>query len=445
MEEALVEVSAKAINPSTDYGNMQSEQSQRKMQSEQSRRTRWSRSNSSNAVGIHAWALVRATQPTNSCFWILVPLLISVIVVAVQLLVLTILIYEGLIPRCTIHDHGRLGEWCVPLESGVPNANGLYIDGGFCYTCHGVYDITSGNMSDKKFQTMFSEPITRTTALDAWFERAADHCIETDIDPGHCDHFVINNSHVALTIAFTLFFTVIIIMHPILSDIDQAAIEALFLSHRLKSASVSMPKAVLAITRFCHMARSWVLPPLTLGAMASLLLSGKLASDQLILNGLAIGIVASFDDVVVTYFLRPEDTEQIREELDSYSNANSDCVDDNATSWASRRIVAFGFYMTCACAVLAGSPFTLSTDPHEHGCNVGAGHVSELIFYAGMVFFALDLLFRHWGYLFSSRCPRRPTECVTFPWWLDVVSCALAQMFLIAMMYVALQLHQLST
>jgi hypothetical protein len=96
-----------------------------------------------------------------------------------------------------------------------------------------------------------------------------------------------------------LFFTALLIVAPILDDIDDAVDLEMFTDQRcLRVKDFNHRHVVEALNWVSCSFRKWVLPMMVVGASLGLILRSPLTSQNLLLNGVAITFVTTLDDTI---------------------------------------------------------------------------------------------------------------------------------------------------
>ena len=175
----------------------------------------------SNTESIHLWAIAVVTDPaTHWCRAALVAGL-SLVLVALQLLVLAWVIIEASAPACTVHSDCSAGLYCwrfaysldqmgarSPIEAGSNTTSARCQDCGFLLSSQETMAWYATNcsaagaaMTFERYGEITNPRIIELGAAKAWLApwneeeywcASIDYCRVTDYDIGECDHLVLN-------------------------------------------------------------------------------------------------------------------------------------------------------------------------------------------------------------------------------------------------------------
>jgi len=260
---------------------------------------------SSNSL--HEWCVNNSTHPDSSLLVVVGATTFSFVFVLLQVILLASVILESSFHRCVTDKDCHLGEWCSPALGGsFSTSPGVCFD---CWSAKMFYDARFLNASYETYPDPYEA--MAEAAGDEWLLGGSAHCNRTDRHPRRCDHLA--NSLESLTPLNLIVFvcTAVMIVGPILDDVDEAYIVARYATHH---AEYTMPHGcrrlfVEVLTGVTSELRRWVLPMMTVGAGLGLLLGASLSAQNLLLNGIAITFVTTMDNTLCWIFIRPQPDE----------------------------------------------------------------------------------------------------------------------------------------
>mmetsp|Transcript_16963 Transcript_16963/g.28168 ORF Transcript_16963/g.28168 Transcript_16963/m.28168 type:complete len:485 (+) Transcript_16963:209-1663(+) len=205
-------------------------------------------------VGFHSWVLMRSTRSSTSTMAAAAGCVASFILIVFQSIVLVAVITESAFPGCEFDESCRPGQYCTPAK--------------VCQDCS----------HDPGASTM---------------------CSGTDTD--HCDYIVEYHQGVSLSTILVLVFAFIYIVQQIVKDMDQSSWESDAAMQRLGDMmGGDAPRRWLALyVWFLYYYREYMLPASTIIAAVALMITVRLTSQNIILNGLAITVVSRFDEELI--------------------------------------------------------------------------------------------------------------------------------------------------
>mmetsp|Transcript_9183 Transcript_9183/g.24059 ORF Transcript_9183/g.24059 Transcript_9183/m.24059 type:complete len:607 (-) Transcript_9183:69-1889(-) len=277
------------------------------------------------APGLHTWAVAHATEPRRTCCGVIAPMALCLFVSMLQALVLCVICWEGSLLPCLAHDRCRLGEWCAPARSWHSD------DAGYCYDCHGLNDILEKRteLGDERAVPWFHRlasslvsmdllqpELAQDAAVNASLQSAIVHCASTDALPNRCDYLVANRKGLVGSVWPMLVLVAILLVEPILVDMDRMVIGAGLLEHRKKAQPILLQWSVAAFEWCSFRMRAHVLPAFVPSAFFALLLMHQVTSSNLIFSGLAIVLIIVADDLLALVVLSPEARAWVQDVLD---------------------------------------------------------------------------------------------------------------------------------
>eukprot|EP00518_Triparma_eleuthera_P020646 CAMPEP_0197571538 /NCGR_PEP_ID=MMETSP1320-20131121/42008_1 /TAXON_ID=91990 /ORGANISM="Bolidomonas sp., Strain RCC2347" /LENGTH=537 /DNA_ID=CAMNT_0043134031 /DNA_START=74 /DNA_END=1684 /DNA_ORIENTATION=- len=232
----------------------------------------------------------------------------SLLILLVQVFVLATIIVESSQISCN-HDSGcRAGMYCEPSYS-------LY-GGRSSPTCKDCAS-PEKHMEDlyeyiaQEYNLSGVDEFLQEYHPSEWFldyiedtERAVAYCNTTDTMPTRCDHLVESRQLLTGSSFLTLLFAALVAVQPLVRDLEQAADEAAVMHARGGG-------GVARIFYCINTVRIYGIPLVTVGATSALMLSGDLTAQNFLLDGLTVTFAASFDDLLMYFFISPEMRHQV--------------------------------------------------------------------------------------------------------------------------------------
>eukprot|EP00854_Cymbomonas_tetramitiformis_P008019 gene8019-9528_t len=251
---------------------------------------------------VHVWCLVRASEPQCKLSVSAAFMFLSAIIILFQILVMYLVMEESSHPRCIENEQCLEGEWCAPFLK----SSEYTLDPGVCDDCFKAYRLYDGEDKDTE----------RSKAAGlAWLESAVSYCNETDSMPYDCDHLVKSLRRVNVGTIFMLCTVSLLTYYPIIQDVEQALEEKSLLPVRLSQITSKLQRRVIrGFAMVVTWARLYFLPPSTVMATVSLLLSESLTARNILLNGLTVGFIFLMDDFIVLGFT-PQALKQLGKSL----------------------------------------------------------------------------------------------------------------------------------
>ena len=234
-------------------------------------------------ANIHAVMLLRATDGRVGSVRACVYLLVSLTMMVVPIIALNVVALESSVNlRCTEHSHCRLGEWCSPQWQPPYLANP-----GRCADCNWPYEYNSSTDA-------------YALAVDRSYVAAGiAHCAATDALPSECDHIVENQKRIGAPMVFLLLVVGLVVSLMVVVDAEQARLERALLDYQSRALHSPALRAALQVySGLAILLRCYVQPATLWGASASLLLSGPLTCQAVLLNGVAVGFITQLDDAL---------------------------------------------------------------------------------------------------------------------------------------------------
>lgn len=285
---------------------------------------------------VHAWCIVNASKPGVPCLVSLFFLVLSVGFIVMQICLLSAVILESSFTRCVAHDECSTGEWCSPALAGsFSTTPGVCFD---CWSADMFYDATFHNGTYPKYPDPYEDMAKATN--DTWFIEGFDHCSKNDELPRRCDHLVASLGGMSKLTLFVIVCTTVLIVAPILNDIDDVEDLGEFAHHRAKSMPNPKHKFVFDVAVWlAGVLRQWVLPMMIVGATLGLMLGSKLTAQSMLMDGIAMTFLTSVDDTMGWVFFDPKRRADERPSLPV-----------PRVLWVFHRVYAF-----CLIAVLVGT------------------------------------------------------------------------------------------
>jgi len=178
------------------------------------------------------------------------------------------------------------------------------------------------------------------------FDAAVLHCNATETDPSKYERFE-KDSHAMSGVGYyVLVFVVGLVVLPILGDLEQAAHESRLLKQRLQSIESEERKALIRkVYTFTWLWRVALLPQMIWLATVGLITSGEYSSQNLLLNGLAVGFATQVDDIVAVLVRSRKSTAVVDEALEAFERdreqnlEESEAEEETTSRWNFRYAV----------------------------------------------------------------------------------------------------------
>lgn len=266
---------------------------------------------------VHEVILVVATEPGRGNCMSFGLMFLSLLVVYVQFLLMYFIAREGSHPKCSRNGECLEGMFCGP------NFASQTMRAVQCHDC--------GRLS-----------WNGERPHEEWWIDGLAYCNATDLFPGRCDFVVHNAKRMNIMVFALLLFDATIIAHAMVEELDQIASEVCLL-FCLAKINGRKGTAWWLLASFVIHFRTMMLPAGLAAAFVSLVARSNFTASSLLLNCLAIVIMAHFDDLLhkllVPFKLQRKVTEAYMQEEADHSEVNrlaSNML--GPVSWLSNRL-----------------------------------------------------------------------------------------------------------
>jgi len=256
-----------------------------------------------SCMNVHAWSVLQATKHDARPCIAVIEMMLSLGFVLFQLFLLASVVLESSFTRCTAHDQCLVGEWCSPALGGK-----FSTEPGVCFDCWSARMLYEARFLNASYE-VYPDPYEKMAAAagDKWLLEGEQHCNSTDTMPNLCDHLQHSLKSISPLNLFVFVSTAILIVAPMLDDIDDVADLELLTADRARFMTKLRHRHIIfGIAWFGRELRRWVLPMMILGATLGLLTREPLTSANMLLNGIAITFVTTMDDTLGWVFIDPE-------------------------------------------------------------------------------------------------------------------------------------------
>ena len=257
-------------------------------------------------IDLTFYACTVATHPATNIVVVAVTLLLAVMLAVTKVTILSTIMTDAFMIRCTKHDHCEDGTFCAPftiLFAQIMDPSELVslpydaLDQrqAVCYDCASAYHINEKIIDGAQE----SSPIMEFIA------GVYDDPCENDI-PDSCDYIQSNRERMSrLTVVLFLLIWAMLSM-LIHYDLQKAQCLRIFVEKRLsmnKSASFLRNCGIRFLYWILFTTNAFLIPCWMTSATANLLISWPPETRSLIIVPLEIGLIANFDDVGKFLFL----------------------------------------------------------------------------------------------------------------------------------------------
>jgi len=340
--------------------------------------------------GIHRWMVMLATEQGHGLAMQISLLLGSTLFLLFQILAAFVVLVEAVYLKCDSHSDCHLGMWCGPQ-----NYEPFGVTPGECADCYLVLKLYEGTLWRAEMSSVPSD----------WKAAALAHCTATDQYPARCDFLVHRENKVTLGSGMLFVVVLLIVGQFILEDQAQALRTLMLAEHRVSSIRPNMSRRIVrSIIHTITSCRCLVLPCAICGGFASLVLSSVTSASSLLLNGVAIGVLAHLDDVVAYLVIPASHMGAIDRAMNEHRRAGRVTVHGSGVPWPVRawlahRVLGISFFVTL-CAVTFRPEWFMSIFGNETMYGTVCSDIVEGMAYPILIVGSVSVLFE--GFLIHA-------------------------------------------
>jgi len=343
--------------------------------------------------GIHRWMVMLATEQGHGLAMQISLLLGSTLFLLFQILAAFVVLVEAVYLKCDSHSDCHLGMWCGPQ-----NYEPFGVTPGECADCYLVLKLYEGTLWRAEMSSVPSD----------WKAAALAHCTATDQYPARCDFLVHRENKVTLGSGMLFVVVLLIVGQFILEDQAQALRTLMLAEHRVASNPPNISwRIVRAAIHTLTSCRCLVLPCAICGGFASLVLSSVTSASSLLLNGVAIGVIANLDDVVSYLAIPASHMSAIDRAMNNHRNRLSTerhTVHESGVPWPVRAWMAHRFlgvsFFAAMCACMYWPEWFMGTFGNETMYGTVCTDIVEGMSYPFLIVGSVSVLFE--GFLIHA-------------------------------------------